>query len=132
MTYIIARVAVFLVVFTILYKAIPYRNAGSEKPKLALFPKYQKTLTTLKSDAEIQTLLEEQGFKKIDISETSFNYTRGSVFGDFSIKRIKINIGVIRISDTSVKIMMEAGWFMMFDTGDLWIFIDELSRVIDE
>jgi hypothetical protein len=56
---------------------------------------------------------------------------RGSVLGDFTVKLIKVNVGVTRITESSIKLTVEAGWFVAFDTGDFWSFLSELSAKVE-
>ena len=127
---ILVPVVIVLAVFTVLYKLIPYRSVGEKKPFFAPLPKYQKIIDTKKSNEDIHSQLKEFGFSQVSASGNITKYKRGSVIGDFSIKLAKLNVSVVRVSDTSVKLTVEAGWFVAFDTGDFWMFLSELSQKI--
>jgi hypothetical protein len=128
---ILLPVVVALFAFTILYRIIPHRQLGAKKPLVAFLPKYQKTVTTDKSDEDIQNQLETYGFKKVGLSNSASKFTRGSVVGDFSIKLAKVNVSVSRNHNTSVTVLVDAAWFVAFDTGDSWTFLNELSEKIE-
>jgi hypothetical protein len=125
---IIILVVAVLIIFTISYKIIPYRLAGNKKPMVAFLPKYRKEIQTNKTDDEIKIQIEGFGFNKVSGQNGVSSFTRGNVFGDFSIKLVKVNIKIERASQTNVTIFIDAGWFVTFDTGDFWQFLHELTE----
>jgi hypothetical protein len=98
--------------FTAIYKILPFRKFGHNKPKFTLFPKY--TAKFDKSIADIDSALLAQEFKKNEKG----SYTRGKVYGDFSAKSIKLSVVV---NEQSREIFVCSSFFgILFDTGDIW------------
>ncbi len=98
--------------FTVIYKIMPFKKFGSNKPKFTLFPKYIAKFE--KPFSEIESALLAQEFKK----NKNGNYSRGKVYGDFSAKSIKLSVVV---DEESKEISVCASFFgILFDTGDIW------------
>lgn len=121
-----------LAAITILYKVLPYRQAGEKKPIIALLPKYKIQVQNNLNDDQIQTILSDLGFKRTQHSSTQSKFSRGSIIGDISIKLAKINIILSKISDNQQEITIEAAWVAAFDTGDHWQFITELAEKLEQ
>jgi len=78
--------------------------------------------------AELENKLSTYGFKKISSINNLTYYERGSLLGDFSVKIMKVKLGVKEIHNGISEITIAASWFAAFDTGDFWILITELTR----
>ena len=101
-----------VLITTILYKVLPFRNLSDTKPGFTLFPKYVVSFD--KPVADIESALTQMKFRKTE----SDTYTRGKVYGDFSAKSIKL---AVQIDQGQGQIKVYAPFFgILFDTGDLW------------
>jgi hypothetical protein len=121
-----------LIGFTVIYKLIPYRRTGEKKPVFDLLPKYRKSIHLNINQEQLESKLATFGFNKIS-SKNEFTYfNRGSLLGDFSIKLLKIKLGVKMPHDGLSEITLEAGWVVAFDTGNFWIFITELAGKLEK
>ena len=104
--------------FTVIYKLVPFKPWGEEKPRFTLFPKYIASFD--KSAAELEEALTKLEFKK---NEKGI-YTRGKVYGDFSAKSIKLS-AAIDAKNNQIKVY--ASFFgILFDTGDIWQVTDDI------
>ena len=107
---IIAVIAV--VVFTVIYRLVPFKAWGDKKPGFSFFPKYVAPYN--KPVQDIKDSLTKLGFKETE----NKIYRRGKVYGDFSAKAIKLSV-IVDESANQVKVY--ASFFgILFDTGDLW------------
>lgn len=105
-------VAVAVIGFTVVYKIMPFKKFGPNKPKFTLFPKY--TAIFEKPIDEIESALLAQEFMKNE----NGSYSRGKVYGDFSAKSIKLSVTV---NEQSKEVSVYASFFgILFDTGDIW------------
>ncbi len=120
-----------LVLLTALYKLLPYRSLGDDKPVIAFLPKYKKNVIHSLTDSELEAKLASFGFKKVRENESSLRFTRGSILGDISIKLAKVDVGLRKIADNEHEVTVQAGWIAAFDTGDHWKFTRELSARIE-
>ncbi len=99
-------------VFTATYKILPFKSFPEIKPRIALFPKYIATYN--KPVSEIEKNLDNLQFKKVGTS----TFSRGKIYGDFSVKAIKITV---KINNEINQIKVYASFFgIAFDTGDIW------------
>ena len=119
------------VVITVLYKVIPYSELSATKPSVALLPKY-KTEVTLAADLADPAALEKKlvsfGFKKSSEKDGKIWFVRGHVLGDISIELVKIKLGFKSLQSNRSEVTLEASWLILFDTGDCWTFLTELSQ----
>ena len=120
-----------LIACTIVYKQLPHREAGSEKPAFAFFPKYKKRIKHTLNAQQLEEKLAEFGFKKTMEEGKFMAFSRGSAVGDISVKLSKVAVGLEKIADNEHEITVHAGWVRGFDTGDHWQFITELSEKIE-
>ena len=98
--------------FTVVYRMMPFREFGPNKPKFTLFPKYIAKFD--RSIEEIESALLLQEFEKKDNGV----YSRGKAYGDFSAKSIKLSVVV---NEQSKEISVYASFSgILFDTGDIW------------
>ena len=118
----------FIVIITLSYKLVPFRQAGPKKPRLAIFPKYKLMVNSNLNDVEREKILGELGFNKTKNSGSLTKYTRGSTLGDLSIKLSKVNITLNEMDNKKLEVTIQAGWVAAFDTGDHWQFITELGQ----
>ncbi len=125
----IAAIAVIILI-TVLYKLIPFRETGERKPHLAILPKYKKRITHALSRQQIEQKLTELGFKKLDENDSTLKFSRGSILGDISIKLTRVDVGLQIISSSELEVTVQAGWLAAVDTGDHWSFITELCEKI--
>ncbi len=127
-------VLVAWVVITVLYKVIPYSELSATKPSVALLPKY-KIEVTLADDLADADALEERlvsfGFKKYSEKEGKAYFVRGHILGDISIDLVKIKLGFKSLQNNKSEVTLEASWLILFDTGDSWTFLTELSRKLE-
>jgi hypothetical protein len=128
---IVLFVVIALVVLTIIYKLLPYRCLGENKPVIALLPKYKKNVKHSLTDTELEAMLASFGFKKVYEKESISKFTRGSVLGDISIKLAKVVIYLRKIANNEHEVTVQAGWIAAFDTGDHWKFTKELTDKIE-
>ena len=127
-----------LAAITMLYKILPHRKMREKKPFISFFPKY-KTKVELPSSLlesenpgkELETALSKYGFLKKSKNGSVIKYSRGHILGDFSIKLAKVNLLVTEPESGCVEISIEAGWVVVFDTGDFWKFLTELKEKIE-
>ena len=126
-------VVVALVGITAAYKLIPHRRVGDRKPLLALLPKYKKSISLNISEEQLESKLATYGFKKSG-SKVGFSYfERGSLLGDFSfsVKLMKVKLGVKEPHDGLSEVTLQASWVVAFDTGDFWTLITELANKLE-
>jgi hypothetical protein len=124
-------VVVAVILITLSYKFLPFRESGDRKPRLAIFPKYKKLVNHSLSDAQLEERLSEFGFRKVKHADSVARYSRGSVLGDFSINLAKVDVGLREISPGVHEVTVQAGWVAAFDTGDHWQFITELASKLE-
>ena len=86
-------------VITIIYKLLPFRNLGSKKPIISIFPKYKNTIKTKLNINQLEKELASFGFKKKNESDMKLKFSRGHALGDLSIKLIKVNLNATQIED---------------------------------
>lgn len=120
-----------LVILTITYQTIPYRLVSNRKPPIAILPKYKNNITTKLSISELEVQLKNHGFEKIGTKNNTIYFTRGALLGDFSVKVMKIKLGITPLGSYKFEITLQAGWLVAFDTGDFWTFIIELSKKLE-
>jgi len=118
--------------FTLAYKVAPFRAAGEKKPLLALLPKYRKRIRIGCTPSELESRLASNGFSKSGTKNNTTYYHRGSLLGEFSVKLIKVKLGIAELEDGMSDVTLEASWVIACDTGDLWLFITELSSKLEE
>ena len=107
-------ILIVVIVTTLIYKIIPYRQWKSGKPKLVLFPRYVAQYSSQTED--LITNIKEMGFESR--SRNSNSFMRGKAYGDFSAKWMKLEI---RIDEREKEIKVFAPLFgIIFDNGDLW------------
>ena len=134
----ILTTAIILAAITGLYKILPHRNIGLNKPIISFLPKYKskvKLPTSVTGSenplGELEKILEKYGFKKKAQRGPLVKFTRGHILGDISIKLAKVNILVTNPVSDVTELFIEAGWVVAFDTGDFWIFLTELKDKIE-
>ena len=120
-----------LVILTAVYKLLPYRSLGENKPVIAFLPKYKKNVKHSLTNSELEEKLASFGFKKVRGNESFSKFTRGSVLGDISIKLAKVGVNIRKIADNEHEVTVQAGWIAAFDTGDHWKFTKELTEKIE-
>ena len=119
----------------VLYKVLPYREMSREKPGFSFLPKF-KTQIALPASVtnaqqpmeELAKLLSQSGFKKKSEKGQTAKFTRGHLLGDISIKLVKIKLLVKLQSNNSADLCIMAAWVAAFDTGDFWVFLNELKN----
>lgn len=111
--------AVFLVIgavviFTLIYRAVPYKQWITKKPSFVFFPKYTAQFSRPQED--IISNIRKMGF---ELKPGSTNiYARGKAYGDFSAKVMKLHV---EIDHEQRSIKVHAPFLgVLFDTGDLW------------
>ena len=125
-------ITVVAVVFlTVLYRLLPFREADGAKPSFALLPKYRKRIKHALSSEALESELSHFGFKKVKESGSVSRFSRGSIMGDFSINLARVDVAVRPIAPGEHELTVQAGWVAAFDTGDLWQFITELARKLE-
>ena len=127
----IISVIVILTIITIIYKLLPFRSLGENKPLFAPMPKYKTKIPSNLTSDGAEKVLTDLGFKKVKVTGSVEKYTRGSVLGDISIKLSKVSVYVDTISSTEKTVSVQAGWVAAFDTGDHWQFLKELSEKLE-
>jgi len=114
-------IVIAVIVFTALYKVIPFKEHKESKPKFTFFPKYIAKFD--KPINEIESTLVALEFEK---NEDNM-YTRGKVYGDFSAKAIKLSV---ELNEQSKEIKVYASFFgILFDTGDIWQLTSDIVGV---
>ncbi|MFW5432145.1 MAG: hypothetical protein ACKE5M_02965 [Methylophilaceae bacterium] len=104
--------ATAVIVFTVIYRIMPFKEFRPTKPKFTLFPKYIAKFE--KPVDHIESVLVSQEFKKNE----NGSYSRGKVYGDFSAKAIKLSV---QINKEDNQVVIYASFFgILFDTGDIW------------
>jgi hypothetical protein len=113
-----------------MYRKRPYLEPFAHEPGVVWFPKYRIPLAAVPPESEVKTRLAALGFTRSDAGEDgdSLHFTRGSPWGDFSIRRARMDVTVQGQPGGSGELFVEAGWFILFDTGDTW----QLTRKIAE
>ena len=95
------------------YKYGKFKEWDDSQPKLVFFPKYQSKYYV--SDEHLKSRLTRLGFRA---SDTNSNlYTRGKIYGDFSLNKIRLNLQVVPEQQT-LKLFCPS--LILFDTGDMW------------
>ncbi len=123
---------VAVVLLTVLYKLIPFREADGRKPLFVFMPKYKKLVRHSKSNDELESELSRFGFNKVKEADAVAYFSRGSVLGDFSINLAKVNVALREITPNQHELTVQAGWMAAFDMGDHWQFITELGRELED
>ncbi len=101
-----------VIIFTALYKILPFKKHEGIKPKLTFFPKY--ILSFNNTIDEIESSLTTLGFNK----NIKGVFTRGKIYGDFSAKAIKLSV---EVNEQTKEIKVYASFFgILFDTGAVW------------
>lgn len=131
MEFTLAVALVAMIILTLVYRVLPYRLASDKKPSIALLPKYKKHISTSLMHSDLEGKLAQYGFKKLGSKNDTIYFTRGALLGDFSVKLMKIKLGVTPLEPYKFEITLQAGWLVAFDTGDFWTFITELSRKLE-
>lgn len=128
-------VLISLVVITIIYKILPYREHGLVKPSFAILPKYKTCIEINEADGAIVDYITRSftqfGFKVSSTNSGIISYSRGHVLGDFSIKLSKVNLTFLQISESAGVLTIAAGWVSAFDTGDHWQLLSELKNKLE-
>jgi len=124
-------IVVALAGITAAYKLIPHRRVGYRKPLVALLPKYKKSIRLNISQEQVESKLATYGFKKSGSKDGFSYFERGSLLGDFSVKLIKVKLGVKEPHVGLSEVTLEASWVVAFDTGDFWTFITELANKLE-
>lgn len=99
-------------IFTIVYRATPFKRFKGKRPKFVMFPKYIAAFE--RPVSEIETALEHNGFTKVNEGI----YTRGKIYGDFSARAIRLTVEVDG-ENNGIKIYASI-FGILFDTGDIW------------
>mgnify|MGYP006921587480 CR=1 FL=1 len=120
-----------VVLITIIYKNLPFRETGDKKPFIAFVPKYRKTIYSKLAGNEIESILSGFGFKKVKEKGERVVFTRGSILADFSIEQTKLDVGINRLSEQKLELTVKAGGVVAFDTGDHWTFITKLGEKLE-
>ncbi len=120
-----------LLVLSFLYKFAPYRLIENKKPRLDFLPKYKTSIRCEHSLENLEKMLAEYGFKKSGVKDGITYFYRGSLLGDFSIKLIKVKLGIQVLDKQKMEISLAAAWFIAFDTGDFWTFMKELGSKLE-
>lgn len=107
--------------FTGLYKLAPFKKHKGSRPKFTFFPKYISPFDNTLD--QIESSLAALEFKK----NGKDTYTRGKIYGDFSIKAIRLSV---EVNEQSRELKVYASFFgILFDTGDVWqVTTDILSQ----
>jgi hypothetical protein len=107
-----------VVLMTVMYRVVPFRELSEKKPRLAFFPKYSASYS---GDAgQVTSNLKAMGFAPVP--GKPHLYTRGKPYGDFSAKSLKLHFA-IEESEKRVKVYAPL-MGVFFDTGDLWQVAD--------
>jgi len=128
---IIITAVVVIVLFTLTYKLIPYRDLPDAKPGFALFPKYRTSIDWSPEAPDVPELEEKFvrfGFRVCRSDENGMSFKRGQLLGDFTVKLLKLKCTISAPENGSSSLSLEAGWMIAFDTGDLWTFTSELKQ----
>lgn len=117
-TLVVVLLISFLTVFAlaIFYHGRPFSALPDKKPRIAFFPKYRSDPVSMRT---VKKNLDKMKFKKIDDT----NYVRGSLFGEFSLKFLKLRV---ELFDDYFQIK-SGGAVLLFDTGDMWKLTKALS-----
>lgn len=107
----------------------------NKRPWFCWLPKFKTTVnlpSTIVNYADpLQSLgdkLQELGFR-LEYQETGFaRFTRGSKYGDFSTKIMKIDLTFSTPIKQETDVIVEYGEFAAFDTGDLWKLTTEVKQ----
>ena len=126
---VLALLAGGLAVAPRVYRQQPYREPAAHAPRFVWFPKYRLPLAELPPRAQVEARLTALGFTPSDTGEDgdSLHFTRGSPWGDFSIRRARMDVTVQGHPGGSGELFVEAGWFILFDTGDTWQLTREIA-----
>jgi hypothetical protein len=112
----VLKIAVTLVLLSILYRLTPYKKLSDKKPVFSFFPKYKFAISDRKMFEE---KADELGF-----TQAGDTLVRGKYWGDFNIKWAKLSIK----SDDQNGYLQSPLVVILFDTGDLWKIADSLSN----
>ncbi len=109
---IVVIVVIAVIASTVIYRLSPFRIWRDVKPKISLFPKY-----VAKFDKSVSEI--ESNLKKMQFNKTGNNiFSRGKVYGDFSVKSIKL---AVEVDEVNKQIKVYAPLFgVLFDAGDVW------------
>ena len=108
-----------------------YRALGESRPAVVWCPKYWVPLGELPPRSQIIARLEEYGFSQNQEGEgeEALCFTRGSRFGTFAIRWIKMNVTVTGLQSEEGGLWVEPATSML-DTGDTWRLTQALSGVL--
>ena len=97
---------------TAIYRAVSFKALNKSKPRLVFFPKYIAKHEL--SEDELEASLIQHKF----IKNENGTFSRGKLFGDFSINLIKL---AVEINTPEKELKIYSSFFgILFDTGDLW------------
>lgn len=103
-----------VVLMSLIYRLVPFREIRSERPRLAFFPKY--TAAYSGTTDHIISNLSKMGF--LAVKGKPHFYTRGKAYGDFSVKALQLHAS---IDESKQRVNVYAPYIgVFFDTGDLW------------
>ncbi len=115
---ILAPAVIGLVALTIIYRIVPAKNVGPNKPGFVLFPKYKMTIDDV---ARFKMNLRAMKFKEVAPGK----FVRGHVLGDFIAKWAKLNVLLDEHTQTA---QLYSPLVILFDTGDLWAISRSLLK----
>ena len=121
-----------VILLTVLYKLLPFREAVGRKPLFSLLPKYKMTVHHSLTNEALEAELARFGFKKKKGRGDASCFSRGSVLGDFSINLAKVDVSLHEIAPGEHELTVQSGWMAAFDTGDHWQFITELAQKLEK
>lgn len=112
-----------VLMITLIYRLVPYKQWQGEKPSFVLFPKYIAQYSLL--EKEMVSNIQDIGFTLKPGSTNT--YTRGKLYGDFSAKFVKLHIEI----DQDMKSIKVFTPFLgiVFDTGDLWMITSNILKI---
>jgi len=109
-----------IILMTLVYKVLPYKQWKNKRPSFVLFPKYIAQYSS--STEDVISRIQELGFIPVDQSNKRF--IRGKAFGDFSAKWMKLEI---LLESEKQEFRVFAPFFgIIFDNGDLWKIISNI------
>ncbi|MBN1899203.1 MAG: hypothetical protein JW827_10520 [Spirochaetes bacterium] len=137
---ILISIPVIWIILLIVYRQKKPVKIPEEKPVISFFPKYYATVrmtdSILKSNnpfsITLDSRLEPFGFKLTKEFPEELIFSRGSVSGDFSIKITKVNLKFKIPPSKEIRMDIEYGFMVLFDTGDLWKFTNELIEKLQK
>ena len=121
------------------YKGGTAQLLPSKKPFFCWLPKFKTTVELppkiVNYGNPLQSLgdkLQELGFR-LESQEASYaRFTRGSKYGDFSTKIMKIDLTFSTPIKQETDMLVEYGEFAAFDTGDLWKLTNEVKQHLQD